>query len=100
MMPRTTQLRTYTVREGMLSEWAGKWRDLVVPLRLEFGFEIGGAWLDEERRQFVWLISYEGEDSFEEANSRYWASAGREAMGLNPFDYLVDREVRVVESFY
>src|SRR5690606_40610148 len=34
-MPRTTQLRTYTIREGLLDEWAGKWRDLVVPLRLE-----------------------------------------------------------------
>lgn len=43
-MPRTTQLRTYTIRDGLLEEWTAKWRDLVVPLRLELGFEIGGAW--------------------------------------------------------
>ncbi|MBF6289817.1 NIPSNAP family protein [Nocardia cyriacigeorgica] len=96
-MPRTTQLRTYTIREGLLDEWAGKWRDLVVPLRLELGFEIGGAWLDRERSQFIWLISFEGEDTFEEANERYWASPKREALGLDPAEYLVGRDVRVVD---
>lgn len=99
-MPRTTQLRTYTIRKGLLAEWVGKWRDLIVPLRLEFGFEIGGAWLDEERSQFVWLIAYEGEDSFEDANKRYWQSSARESMGLDPSEYLVDRDVRVVEAVY
>lgn len=99
-MTRVTQLRTYTIRPGLLNEWATKWRDLIVPLRLELGFEIGGAWLDHERSQFVWLISYDGNDSFEAANKRYWESPQREAMGLDPFDYLTDRDVRVVEQFY
>ncbi|GLZ12522.1 hypothetical protein Acsp04_27570 [Actinomadura sp. NBRC 104425] len=99
-MARTTQLRTYTIREGLLDEWAAKWRELIVPLRLEFGFEIGGAWLDHERSQFVWSISYDGPESFEERNKQYWASPKRAAMGLDPADYLVARDVRVVEQFY
>ncbi|GAA2723994.1 NIPSNAP family protein [Actinocorallia aurantiaca] len=99
-MPKTTQLRTYTIREGLLEEWAEKWRELIVPLRLKLGFELPGAWLDHERSRFIWVISYEGEDSFEEANERYWASPEREAMGLDPFAYLVDRDVRVVENVY
>lgn len=99
-MPRTTQLRTYTIREGLLDEWATKWRDLVVPLRIQCGFEIGGAWLDRERSQFVWTITYHGDDSFEDANKRYWALPEREAMGLDPRDYLVERDVRVVEPIY
>lgn len=96
-MPCTTQLRIYTVKKGLLEDWAKKWRDLVVPLRLKFGFEIGDAWLDHERSQFIWLISYRGEDTFEEANDRYWTSPEREALGLDPAQYLVDREVRVVK---
>lgn len=48
-MPKTTQLRIYHVRDGLLDEWVEKWRTLVVPLRLKFGFEIEGAWLDRER---------------------------------------------------
>lgn len=97
-MPRTTQLRTYTIGEGLIDEWAAKWRDLVVPLRLELGFEIGGAWLDYERSQFIWLISYDGDDTFEEADGRYWASPRRDALGLDPADYLTARDVRVVQA--
>ncbi|WP_026403077.1 NIPSNAP family protein [Actinomadura rifamycini] len=97
-MARTTQLRTYRVRHGLLDEWAAKWRELIVPLRLEFGFEIGGAWLDRERNQFIWLISYDGPETFAERNSQYWASPKRERMGLDPKDYLVETHVREVDT--
>lgn len=97
-MPRTTQLRTYTVRAGLLGEWADKWRTLVVPLRLEFGFEIGGAWRDRERDRFIWLISYEGVETFAERNARYWASPKREQIGLDPKEYLLETDVREVDS--
>lgn len=33
-MPRTTQLQTYTIQEDLLEERAGRWRELVVLLRL------------------------------------------------------------------
>ncbi|MGW4149298.1 hypothetical protein [Streptomyces albogriseolus] len=51
------QLRIYTVRDGLLDEWVERWRSDVVPLRRKWGFEIGEAWADRERNQFVWLIS-------------------------------------------
>ncbi|MFI7275331.1 NIPSNAP family protein [Streptomyces sp. NPDC049879] len=97
-MPRTTQLRTYTVREGLLDEWAERWRRQIVPLRLRLGFEIGGAWLDRERNLFIWLISYEGPETFAERNARYWAAPERAAMDLDPDDYLVRTEEREVET--
>jgi hypothetical protein len=84
------------VREGLLDEWAEKWRDLVVPLRLEFGFEIHGAWLDRERDQFVWVISYDGPEAFAERNSQYWASPKREQLDFDPKDYLVTTDTREV----
>ncbi|MFJ7767341.1 NIPSNAP family protein [Streptomyces sp. NPDC097107] len=99
-MPRTTQLRTYTVKDGLLDEWVQRWRNDIVPLRLDLGFEIGGAWVDLERNQFVWLISYEGPETFAARNARYWASPEREAMGLDPDDYLVRTEDRTVERRY
>lgn len=97
-MPRTTQLRIYTVRAGLLDEWAEKWRELIVPLRLEFGFEIHGAWLDREHNQFAWVISYDGPETFVARNARYWASPKRKQMGLDPKDYLVQTGVREVEA--
>lgn len=99
-MARTTQLRTYTVRDGLLDEWAERWREEIVPLRLELGFDIGAAWVDREHNQFLWLISYEGPETFEERNALYWASPARKAMGLDPDDYLLHTEQRTVEESY
>jgi hypothetical protein len=99
-VPRTTQLRTYTVREGMLDEWVERWRAEIVPLRLELGFTIGGAWVDRDQNQFIWLISYDGPETFAERNALYWSSPAREAMNLDPDDYLVDTAERSVEEAY
>ncbi|MGK5450036.1 NIPSNAP family protein [Streptomyces radiopugnans] len=99
-MAKTTQLRTYTVRDGMLDEWVERWREEVVPLRLELGFTIDGAWVDRRSNQFIWLISYDGPETFAERNAAYWASPRRKAMGLDPGDYLTHTEERVVERSY
>jgi hypothetical protein len=97
-MAKTTQLRTYTVREGMLDEWVERWRAEIVPLRLELGFAIGGAWVVRERNQFVWLISYDGPETFAERNAVYWASPERKAMNLDPDEYLVHTDDCTVET--
>jgi hypothetical protein len=99
-MPRSAQLRTYTVRDGLLDEWVQRWRSDIVPLRLALGFEIGGAWVDRERNQFLWLISYEGPETFAERNALYWASPERKAMDLDPADYLLHTDDRTVEQYY
>ncbi|MDX3073493.1 NIPSNAP family protein [Streptomyces sp. NPDC088354] len=96
-MPRTLQLRTYTIRPDALDAWLALWHTEIVPLRRAHGFEIGQAWVDRQRSQFVWLIGYAGEDGFEAANARYWNSPERERMPLQPEDYLVRSEVRDVE---
>ncbi|MDX3694153.1 NIPSNAP family protein [Streptomyces europaeiscabiei] len=96
-MPKTTQLRTYTVRAGMLDEWVERWHAEIVPLRLELGFTVDGAWVDRERNQFVWLISYDGPETFAERNAVYWASPERKAMNLEPDEYLLHTDDRTVE---
>lgn len=97
-MPKTTQLRTYTVKEGLLDEWVERWRQEIVPLRLELGFTIDGAWVDRERNQFLWLISYDGPGTFAERNATYWGTPARDAMDLHPDDYLLHTDDRMVES--
>ena len=76
-LARTVQIRTYTVRAGLLDEWVDRWQRLVVPLRRDLGFEIHGSWKDRARNQHVWVISHEGPESFDEANAAYWASERR-----------------------
>jgi hypothetical protein len=99
-MPRTTQLRPYTVHAGLLDEWVEWWRGCIVPLRPALGFEIGRAWGDRERSQFVWLIPYKGPETFAEHNALYWASLERKVTGLAPGDYLLHTDERTVEQCY
>ncbi|WP_306368157.1 NIPSNAP family protein [Nocardiopsis sp. CC223A] len=99
-MATTTQLRTYTVRAGLLHEWVRRWREEIVPLRLKFGSSLGGAWIDQERDHFVWEISYDGPEGFAERNRIYWGSPRREAPALDPKDYLLSTEVREVTRVY
>lgn len=80
-MAKTTQVRTYTVREGLLDEWAQRWKAEILPLLLEWGFAIGGAWVDREHNQFVWLITYEGPETFAERNAMYSDSCGPQVDG-------------------
>ncbi|MER5624904.1 NIPSNAP family protein [Streptosporangium sp. NPDC002544] len=95
-MARTFQHRIYTIQEGLLEEWVEKWHSQVVPLRREFGFEVHGAWLDHERNQFIWVLSYDGPESFQERNQEYWDSPRRVAMDVDPALYLVGRIIRDV----
>jgi NIPSNAP protein len=99
-MPRTTQLRTYTMREGSQEEWLRRWWEQVVPLRRAFGFEIIGAWLDAERSQFFWVLAYEGPETFEEVNDRFWASPEGVALGRDTDEYILSWEMRTVEQIY
>ncbi|GAA1467131.1 NIPSNAP family protein [Nocardiopsis exhalans] len=99
-MAATTQIRTYTVREGLLDEWVRRWREEIVPLRLEFGFSLGGAWIDRGRHHFIWEISYDGPEAFAERNRQYWDSPKRAAMALDPKDYLLSTETREVTRVY
>ncbi len=78
------QLRIYTIREGEFDEWGDEWSTHVAPLRSRFGFRVLGPWIDRERRTFVWLLGYEGEDGFAAADDRYYGSAEREAIQPDP----------------
>ncbi|WP_405676537.1 hypothetical protein OG292_17910 [Streptomyces sp. NBC_01511] len=48
----------------------------------------------------MWLISYDGPETFAERNAMYWSSAAREAMNLDPDDFLVRTDDRTVEECY
>jgi hypothetical protein len=48
----------------------------VYPLRLKNGYRIDGAWVVKERNEFVWLLSYDGND-LDAKEASYYASPER-----------------------
>ena len=93
-----TQLRIYTINRGQLHQFAKEWREKIRPLRLELGFQVDGAWLLEETNQFVWLLTYEGPESWETKDSAYYASPDRRKMEPNPARLIARVEEYFVES--
>jgi len=96
-MAQAVQIRIYNIRPDRLDEWVEKFRELIVPLRRELGFEILGSWADRERNQHIWVIAYNGAASFEEANAAYWASPKRAELGVDPADFIVGEDTHTVE---
>ena len=96
------QLRIYRLRPETADEFAELWRRDIVPLRIEVGFAVVGAWRRPEENEFVWLVRWDGQGSFQEGDSRYYASPGRAALAWDPADYIESMDLRVlgaVEGF-
>ncbi len=94
----TVQLRLYTINSGRLRQFAEEWKANVLPLRLEHGFRVHGAWIIEETNQFAWLIGYDGPESWEAKESAYYASRKRKAMAPDPARLIARPEQYFVES--
>ncbi len=80
----TAQLRIYTINRGQLDRFAEEWKEKVLPLRVEHGFQIEAAWTIESTNQFVWLISYEGNEDWQAKEEAYYSSVERTSMEPNP----------------
>ncbi len=92
------QLRIYTINRGSLREFASLWKEKVLPLRIEHGFQIHGAWTVEATNQFVWLVGHEGQDGWEAMERAYYDSPARVAMEPNPARLISRSEEYFVDS--
>src|SRR3989454_4358553 len=90
--PTCWQLRLYTIERGRLDDFAQAWRQGVYPLRLKRGFQIPAAWSIKETNQFVWIVGYEGPETFEAKDSAYYASAERAALQPDPRPWIAGAE--------
>lgn len=97
-MNMTWQIREYTVKPGQMKEWIDEWRSRIVPLRLEHGFQLLGAWTVDGTDQFVWIIGYEGPKSWQEADAAYYESPERKAIDPDPARHLAQVTSRLMTA--
>ncbi len=93
----TTQIRIYTINRGQLQQFAAEWREKVLPLRLALGFRVDGAWLVAASNQFVWLLSYDGPESWASQDAAYYASPRRRRIEPDPARLIARAEEYFVE---
>lgn len=89
------QLRLYTINKGALAQFAQEWNEGIRPLREKLGFRIRGAWTCESTNQFIWLMEYDGPESWDAKDRAYFDSAERKAMQPDPA-----RHIARVEQYF
>jgi hypothetical protein len=87
-----SQLRVYTINRSKLDAFVEAWQAGVYPLRHQHGFTIDGAWVIRERNQFVWILSYDGPESWEAKNAAYYDSPERRRMDPDPAQYIAAQD--------
>ena len=88
-----SQLRIYSIKDGLLDEFIEFWRSEIVPLRRRFGFEVAGAWADAETRTFAWVV---GHADFEQAAADYYDSPDRKLLSRDPGEFIESSELRMM----
>ena len=93
-----TQLRLYTIDRDNLRQFAREWKETVLPLRLQHGFEIHRAWIIEQSNQFAWVIGCDENESWEAKERAYYDSPERRDMNPNPARLIARSEEYFVED--
>jgi hypothetical protein len=92
------QLRHYVLAPGTKEQFVEEWRAAIVPLRLELGFGVLGAWEMTDEDEFAWIVSYSGEDGYAAAEERYQAERARRSIDPDPKRFITDMTLRVMRA--
>ena len=98
MADTTVQLRRYRLAPGARESFLAFWRDTVMPVRRDHGFDLVFAYLIPETDEFVWAVSHGGDaTAFAEADRAYQESPDRRAAFQDQPRRVVEQLVHLVE---
>jgi hypothetical protein len=93
-----SQLRIFKIQEDRMDEFVKAWLSQVYPLRLHHGFTIDGAWIDETRNEFIWILSYDGSEDFEVKDKAYLAATNRVDFNPDPAQWVSGGSKRMIKA--
>ena len=93
------QLRIYDIKSGEMDDWLDLFHNKVVPMHAKYGLTVQGAWVDQEKSQFVWVRAFEGDGTVEEQEAFYRNSPERaEVIGDEPKRFIEHMDVRELQQ--
>jgi len=99
-MTTTVQLRRYELVDGMMDDFLA-WFPAIVPVRARYGFTVEVAYADRETNQFVWTVSFEGDEAaFRAAEEVYTKSPERAAVFAGQPTRVAKLHLALVEKVY
>ncbi len=92
-----SQLRSYVINRGKLDDFVAAWMQGIYPLRLRHGFDIPHVWINRERHEFIWLLTYDGPERWEDKEAAYYGSHERVELDPDPGQYVAQANVWFVD---
>jgi hypothetical protein len=89
-----TQVRIYTINRGMLDSWIQLFNEKIVPTSARFGVNVVGAWVNRPQNEFIWVRTFESEDTLKV----YETSPERATYTPDSGKHIAKIEVRTVEN--
>ena len=68
------ELRTYTINQGMMESWIQNFNEKLVRLMGKFNIKVEGAWVNQDRNQFIWIRSFADTDDVKAKEAEILAS--------------------------
>ena len=90
----SVQLRRYEIKPGEMEHFLEAVR-AAFPVREQYGFGVAFALVDEERNEFTWAVTHDGD--FAAAEAEYYASPERAALPANPADFIAVMHLGMVK---
>ena len=91
----SVQLRRYEIKLGEMEHFLEAVRT-AFPVREQYGFGVEFALVDEERNEFTWAVSHDGD--FAAAEVEYYESPERAALPVNPADHIAVMHLAMVKA--
>jgi hypothetical protein len=96
----TIQLRRYQLAPDSMDSFLWWWRERLLPVRRQYGFEILFGLINHEANEFVWAVRHPGDKvAFDHADKAYSTSPERASavIGLPP-DLVLATHVHKVQA--
>ncbi len=92
------QLRTYTVNRGMMDQWVNQFSDKLVGIMEQHGIKVEGAWVNEDKNQFIWIRSFADAEDVKAKEAAFYASPEWSAVVDQTRSHLARTHVETMDS--
>ena len=70
-----SQLRTYTINDGMMDQWVKYFSEVLIPMQEKQGIKIDGTWVNQDDNQFIWIRSFADQKDLEAKEAAFYESS-------------------------
>jgi hypothetical protein len=92
------EVRTYTVKPGMLDSYLELYNRQIVPNHRKYGINVLGAWADREKNQVTWIRTFASREERKAKLDIYEVSPERDAVFPIAGYHMEKAEVKVLED--